>query len=513
VLSQIEVGDVGTAKALRVHLQITNSNMATVTVTLFDPAGFEHILWAQNGPGTGLTATYPAPDAPVAGNLTSWHGQNAQGEWILKVVDDGFLNNELDGAIDAWSVEIDAVSHKTVAVDGDLVVTGAITGPSGIVVGAGTAPCDPAHAGAIQFDPASKRLTFCTGDELLQLRACSPTCPLASEVGCGAAIETDCGVPCPGTGSATDSVQCLSNVSTTHCGQPVLDACDNVCGTTGTALDLASCPEPDDVACGQLVLDPCGNVCGTTGDQCSGSALCVEGSCLELGQSAQAAGLSCQDILNQDPSATHGVYWLDPDGAAGEGPFEVWCDMDSETGWNLAYVMCQDGGGDARSSGLVTETPITPTAGTPVSSLGYDRVLALEPTVARFTSTHVGGTGYLLSWANMTDSWNPAQVLLDGTMGGSNADDCHNTGPALAGSTGTACPGGFSFEHNNHGGETHDIPTLACGCHVWNVNPQGMLWGQIDTTSNFNGVSHHLGQSGWDHAPASTNGCILMYVR
>ena len=64
------------------------------------------------------------------------------------------------------------------------------------------------------------------------------------------------------------------------------------------------------------------------------------------------------------------------------------------------------------------------------------------------------------------------------------------------------------FQHNNGGGETHDIPTLATNTNVWG---NSMIWGQIDSTSNYGGILNtgygHSGSSG-----GATGDKILVYV-
>jgi subtilisin-like proprotein convertase family protein len=110
VSDTIDVPDFGTAQAVTVAIDLANSDVSTVTVTLFDPAGGQYTLYDKGNKGAGLVATYPTPDKPVAGDLGGWVGKNPKGKWTLQVVDISFLNNKTDGQIKTWSIAVKSAS-------------------------------------------------------------------------------------------------------------------------------------------------------------------------------------------------------------------------------------------------------------------------------------------------------------------------------------------------------------------------------------------------------------------
>lgn len=331
----IIVQDVGLAEAIRVSVSLTNSDVATITVVLTSPAGDTYTLYAEDGPGTTVEGTWPAPNPVLDGDLSTWNGQSPAGPWTLTVTDDGFVSGQVfDGELTSWSIEVDTLSNQKVAatgdlhVDGDLVVQGKISGPGGVAVGEGDGTCGPANAGTLHYDPVEGSLFLCNGEQLLRVMACSAECPDPSTVGCGEAVTDGCSTPCGGTGTALNTVQCLVQVSSTVCGDPVVDGCGNSCGLTGTALNGGECDDPSAVTCGVPISDSCGNPCpGGTGTLCA-AGNCVAGTC-QAGDSEDNPAVSCSEARDTGGTAS-GTYWL----KWGSMPsaIQVYCDQVSDFG-------------------------------------------------------------------------------------------------------------------------------------------------------------------------------------
>jgi subtilisin-like proprotein convertase family protein len=185
VVDTITVPDIGTAQSLTVSVNITNSNLSEVKVILYAPNNNDYVLYNKNGPGQELGATYPDPEEPLSGDLLEWVDENPKGNWQLEVIDTDYKDNNFDGQINAWSIQIQTLSSKKVLMDGDLYttgdqhvtgdlhLTGNIIGADGMTVngnfemtgslkvGDDTADCDADKAGSLRYNDA--RLQWCNG--------------------------------------------------------------------------------------------------------------------------------------------------------------------------------------------------------------------------------------------------------------------------------------------------------------------------------------------------------------
>lgn len=155
-LSIIDFPDIGIAQEFEIRVQIANSNVPSLAVFLLPPnaptlpadraalvtgypnnmkldSKYKHYVLANKSgtKGKALDATYPTKVKPVAGDLTEWIGKNPKGKWRLFVVDGQFKNNQIDGEIVKWTINIQTLSNKKVHVKGNLVLDGDIIGKGG----------------------------------------------------------------------------------------------------------------------------------------------------------------------------------------------------------------------------------------------------------------------------------------------------------------------------------------------------------------------------------------------
>jgi subtilisin-like proprotein convertase family protein len=155
----IVVPDLGTVQALTVTLDIANSDVSSLVVTLFDPNNAAYVLWDKSGKGNTLQTSFP-PSLPTSGDLSSWVGKNPKGKWQLSVVDGGFLNNAKDGQIKSWSIQVKTVSASKVQagtlqadalIAKTLQVSGGTTLGGGLQLGNEAAACTDQNAGTLRW--------------------------------------------------------------------------------------------------------------------------------------------------------------------------------------------------------------------------------------------------------------------------------------------------------------------------------------------------------------------------
>jgi subtilisin-like proprotein convertase family protein len=160
VSDKLVLPDLGLAQKLDVVVALTNSDIASVTVWLFDPDNTKYVLYEKAGKGTKLAGTWPSNNKTVSGDLTKWVGKNPKGTWRLQIIDTGFKDNKFDGQVDSWSVSVKTLSSKKVAATGNLIVQGALKLP---VKAKEPLPCNAANLGYMWVDSGSRALKICNG--------------------------------------------------------------------------------------------------------------------------------------------------------------------------------------------------------------------------------------------------------------------------------------------------------------------------------------------------------------
>ena len=154
VADEIVVPDWGTAQSVSVSLDLSNSDISKLKVTVYDPQGKAYVLHSLSGSGTAIKTTYPDATAPVSGDFAAWVGNNPKGKWSISVADTAGVGGGLDGKVNSWTIEVKVMSSQKAAVTKGLQLVPASAAP---------VPCLPSNMGTLYFDITSKTLRYCDG--------------------------------------------------------------------------------------------------------------------------------------------------------------------------------------------------------------------------------------------------------------------------------------------------------------------------------------------------------------
>jgi subtilisin-like proprotein convertase family protein len=156
VTDEITVADFGVAQGITLSVDVINSNIAKIKVTIYDPQGKAYVLHDQSGSGTALKSTWPSPTKLVSGDLSTWIGGNPKGKWSIAVADLSGTVGGKDGKLNGWSVQVQTMASKKVAAKGAFQFANATSAPI---------PCDNSTFGATYANPTDKALYVCNGKD------------------------------------------------------------------------------------------------------------------------------------------------------------------------------------------------------------------------------------------------------------------------------------------------------------------------------------------------------------
>ncbi len=173
--AQIEVPDLGLAKTFSISLEVENTDLSQVAMTLLPPDD-KKVGWVLCDPcglkdAKKLSAVYDPTKPPKSGDLASWIGKNPKGLWTLKIKDTGYciaqmpgnaalcdINKGTDGWLSSWTITVATVSSQKIQATGGLEVATGLKLP---VADKPPVVCSAKTRGYMYVDDATDAVRIC----------------------------------------------------------------------------------------------------------------------------------------------------------------------------------------------------------------------------------------------------------------------------------------------------------------------------------------------------------------
>ncbi len=113
----VVVPDIGLVEGVSAEVDVLNSDISKLKLTLLDPLGVSHLLYNGGMTGTALKTAFPSPTPMAVGNLDGWIGKSPKGDWHLMATDLSPSGSGDDGFINRFSIKFKyAATGKLAAV-------------------------------------------------------------------------------------------------------------------------------------------------------------------------------------------------------------------------------------------------------------------------------------------------------------------------------------------------------------------------------------------------------------
>ncbi len=157
--------DVGTSQGVTVQVDLSNSDVSKIKVSLVDPSNVSYLLWDGSGSGKTVKGSWPDANKLLSGDLGTWTGKNPKGSWYLLVVDSAGTPGGSDGQVSSWSISSQTLSSKKVGFGGAAQLLQSASDPL---------PCNAANAGAMYYNTSINAVYICNGTQFYALTLSVP---------------------------------------------------------------------------------------------------------------------------------------------------------------------------------------------------------------------------------------------------------------------------------------------------------------------------------------------------